>query len=137
MTLAPLPRSRFDRAGRSLTVSILAWGGIIAGILGCVSVALLFLSPRPMPLNLTLGAPIGLAVAIGLRMRLEWARRGYIAAMAFGALSFAVRALREVQTSPSILVALLVSLAFYGLIIAKLCSRGVREEFDAASEASA
>ena len=136
MTLTPLPKSRFDPPTRSLSVSIIAWLGIIAGALGCINVAIQFLSPQPAPLRLAVSAPIALAVAIGLRMRLEWARRGYIAALAFGFFAIAIQLLRQ-DTGPSIVAAVIVASIFYGLIIAKLCSRSVREEFDASSHPSA
>jgi len=115
-----------SRSGRSLTVSALAWLGIVSGVLGCIGAVYMVFTPRHAlrPLGL-LGSVALLVAAIGLRNRKNWARLAYIAAAVGGIANFAIRRIMYGWGGVPLDVVL------YGLIIAKLCSRSVREEFEA------
>lgn len=143
IVLAPAPRSRL--------VTIIAWWGIASGVLGCVwGVTMLMGAPGLQSLVILAGAAASLATSLGLRERREWARRGlifvlgYTVVMAFAGVLRAplpdqllsqlppeeVAALRASARTAMLSGAVVLAL-FNGAIIAKLCTRRVREEFGA------
>lgn len=116
-----------SRSARSRIVTALAWLGIVSGVLGCIGAVYMVFTPRHAlrPLGL-LGSAALLVAAIGLRNRKNWARLAYIAAAVGGIANFAIRLIQYGWGSTGLAVVVL-----NGLIIAKLCSRSVREEFGA------
>ena len=152
----PAPR----RPLRSTFVSVIAWLGILSGGSG-VLVFGIFLVVQPgfqTCLGL-LGAMAGLATSIGLWKRREWARKGFMAVLAYSSLVSLVSAVRfrvpqlasvdpgaaaatgisqaQVDALASVvhtglLIVTGVVTLFNVLIILKLRTPRVREEFGAA-----
>ena len=124
----PLPEHLYERP-KSLTVSVLAWCGIVGGVLGCLGIAAMFVSGTGLPpVGRLLGAPAALAAAIGLRNRRNWARLSYIGVTGLGFVATPFTVIRA-QLPPAVWFALVPVLAVQGFIVYKLCSRDVREEF--------
>jgi len=118
---------------RSITVSILAWLGIVGGAMGSLGFLLLLLGTPGghLPITALAGPPVTLVASLGLRQRRDWARKSYIGVLGLGML----RVLVALPWSGSLAttgVLALITIAIPGLIIAKLCSHDVREEFGAA-----
>ncbi len=135
---------------RSRVVTIIAWIGIVSGVLGTIASGMVALSAPDLATILWLASAVaGLVTSIGLLVRREWARRGLIAVLgytvAMGFLQVIIvplpaqlagqvpdDVLQEARAGvrAAMLASALVFGAINGLIIAKLCTRRVREEFD-------
>ena len=132
-----LPVSR-----RSAFVPILAWLGILSGGLGGIRLLFTVAShPTWHALVGLLSCCATLAASLGLRARREWARQGFIAVIAYYS-ALAVTNVLRLQAHGDALTGvartfLLVMLGFFLVInlslVWELCSRRVREEFDAKS----
>jgi hypothetical protein len=152
------------RAPRSTFISGMAWFGIVSGALATLGFCSFLLSqPGIAAVVGFLSGAATLATSVGLRKRREWARLGFIGILGYSiAMSFVgVWSLRMPNLSemaaaggapppgisqeqldalasamrPAALVGALVVGFINALIIAKLCTRRVREEFGAASAA--
>ena len=135
------PKSRF--------VTVVAWLGIFSGASTVVAAAWsLIMEPR---IAAVAALPAGLLAAIagiGLNDRREWARQAFILVQAYGILYLLVDAaiaLSKHRLVPPTdvtqqvpvaftLVFFCLFVAFNSWIIAKLCSRRIRAEFEAAEE---
>lgn len=125
---------------QSVFVTVIAWLGIISGILATLGgLMMLAVTPGMRPVVTLAGGVMALAAAIGLRRRRNWARLGFIAVLALSVVNGLINAFR-VSGVPDINAAevrnyyLAWVLGFgviNGLIIAKLCTARVRAEFDA------
>jgi hypothetical protein len=144
---------------RSAFISIMAWLGILSGGFGVLAfVVFLVVQPAFTSAVGFLSSGAALVTALGLRARREWARQGFIAFLAYSSLMAIVGALRwhvpqltdfkvpPGTAAPAITQAQLDALAASArgpllvmagigtvinlLIILKLRSRRVREEFD-------
>lgn len=142
IVLAPARRSRL--------VTVIAWWGIVSGVLGCAwGVPMLLSAPSLRSVIVLAGSIASLATSIGLRERREWARRGLIFVLGYTVVMAFASVLRaplpeqllsqlqpeEVATLRSaaraaMLTGAAVLAVINGAIIAKLCTRRVREEFD-------
>jgi uncharacterized membrane protein HdeD (DUF308 family) len=133
--LEPLkPRVPEPHRPRSTLVTVIAWLGILSGI-GTVSSGALMLAAVPglRGFGWLTGGVLALITALGLRRRREWARRSYIGVQLFNCANFFVH-MRGTPTAVrgGLLVMAIGYTAINGIIIAYLCSRKVREEFEAA-----
>jgi len=152
------------RAPRSTFISGMAWLGIVSGALTTLG-SCPFLLSRPSIAAVVgfLSGAATLATSIGLKQRREWARLGFIGilgysiAMGFGgAWRLRMPSLSEIAAAggapppgisqeqldalassmrPAVLVGALLVGLINALIIARLCTRRVREEFGAESAA--
>ena len=129
---------------RSGFVSVAAWLGIISAA-SCIVLAVIAL-PWQRALRYDIGLLCAVAAAtlsLGVRKRREWARQGFVAFLAFSTLMGIAGAARwraAQSTNPPadsmrmpLLVVAGLGLVINLIIILKLRSRRVREEFDAAS----
>jgi len=141
---------------RSTFISVLAWFGIIGGAFGTlVGLGILAFSPTLTALWILLGAVAGLICSLGLRQRRNWARLSFIGVQVYGILNVVVTAVRgpvpagalrdagvsAAQAREVMSMMRGAALAGYAvyvlinlLIIAKLCSRQIREEFGVADD---
>lgn len=139
---------------RSRFVTVIAWVGIVSGVLGSVAGCVFVLAAPSASSVLILASSVAsLATSLGLRERREWARKGLIAVLAYttamsliGALGARLPDTLTGQLPPeeleglnatmraTMLVSALVMGAINGLIIAKLCTRRVRAEFGAEAD---
>jgi len=146
-------------ARRSGLVTFFAWMSIIGGAFGVLgSAPLLLAQPSTGTIVLLVDALCSFTAGLGLRARREWARRGFIFVLAYSALMALVGAYRfrlpaasELPTRPGgsapaltpqqldaitaqmrtpFLVMAFVSALICGLLIAWLCSRRIRYEFN-------
>jgi hypothetical protein len=144
---------------RSSFVSLMAWLGIISGALTAVGTCFAVVTHPTLPMLVGfLSGVATLATSLGLRQRKEWARIGFIGVIAYSTLMGFVGAARirmpelsqfgatggigQEQVDalmPTLrataLVGAIVVALFNVLIILKLSSRTVREEFGAEPEA--
>jgi hypothetical protein len=150
--MMPLPEAAY--APRSRFVSIIAWLGIVSGCFATLSGVLIVReSPHLSSFGILAGGIMAVVAGLGLRRRRNWARLSFIAVQALAIVQSFARlvsqpAIIERQLSSSGVSAadakaaaatlptmfLVMTLAFSlinALIIAKLCSRRVREEFEA------
>lgn len=138
-------------ARRSRFVTLIAWFGIVSGVMGSVTGCLFVVTePGLSSLVLLLSAVASLVTSLGLRERREWARRGLIAVLGYAIVMGCYGALRTplpqglaAQLPPDELAAMTTTMRramvggaviiglVNGLIIARLCSRRVRREFGA------
>ena len=151
------------RPRRSTFVSVIAWLGIVSGGSGVLVFAIvLVVEPGFQTALGLLGSIAGLATSIGLWKRLEWARQGFMAVLAYSSLVSLVSAVRfrvpqlasvdpgaaaatgisqaQVDALASVvhtglLIVTGVVTLFNVLIILKLRTPRVREEFGAAPSA--
>ena len=114
---------------RSLGVTSIALFGIVSSLWLGYSIFNIAGSRRPS-LLLALEALLALVAAVGLLARRNWARLSYIGLMTITVLNIAVQ-YRHLIGSPSALLSGALVGGFAALIIAHLCSRAVRAEFNA------
>lgn len=144
----PAPRSTF--------VTVIAWFGIVSGCMATLGgVVLMAAGPAGIRSGGILASGVmGLAAALGLRRRRHWARLSFIGVQALtiaqslitvvssqsrmmeqliasGLPAEEARSLAATARNTSLVFALVFAV-INGLIIAKLCSPEVRQEFDEA-----
>lgn len=140
---------------RSLFVSVIAWLGIGSGCMATLGGVMMVLANGNLTaFGLLAGGIMGLIASVGLLRRRNWARLSFIGVQAYAILNGfanvvsqpAVVATRLSSSGLSaddasaalasarsaMLVAAVVFTLINGLVIAKLCSRRVRAEFEAA-----
>ena len=115
---------------RLLFVTALAWIGVAVGILGCLGAALVLFAHKQglPPLRFLFASPLVLGAAIGLHQRRDWARWFYIVILALGIANFAVRFVLHGGRGLGLIIVSM-GVLLNGLLIARLCSRPVRAEF--------
>ena len=146
---------------RSAFVSVVAWLAIVSGMMTTLYSALgTIAGARPMLLGSLVGGLAAIVTGVGLRRRREWARRAFLVVLAYASLSsFAAvplvryRLERQLASGPrgappppitheqvNQVAANLASIQLFwavaftlvgGLFFWRLCTRAVREEFDA------